>query len=557
MFKKTLLALTIASVSSASVASTFATGVSEADATLIAKQVAGNCLDTATAYGVTLSNAGGFAFAATGTTDDTALTDQNTADTYEAPAVVMTAPNQCDIFSDVIESSDSALYSSEGAAANGISANGVLIAGLGGYDDEDTITIDITNGLINTALSTSPTLGAALTSIKSINTDVIRFTAGGAIDPFKILALDGLVVTPDAGSATLGASAVIRDTTGLDYDNTGTATTLVELATQYSASVGYVFDGIIDVQTNRENLIQDAEVTDTSKGYTDTTSEEDTAELDSAVLVATLETSQGNLVPTEGTITLTSTQAGGFSWMNSLDTDTATAGITTADLATGVEWTGYGAKDTSDDFTPGDDSTPVYSLNTAQDELTITFTVGGGALDPFHKIVFDTAQNDSDGTTSGSAISKQDYTASISVEDASENSADVATNVAVGGWDLNGSVVTVPYMPFGAITQPILRHTNNGSQTGNISARYRLETDGTDINPDWVDLGVVVTDAAPGMVNLLSPVMDAVVSTSGLASGKVELEITTNVPTGDVTVFAGAKITDSQTDRLTIGTFDD
>jgi hypothetical protein len=553
MFKKTLLALSIASVSSVSVASTFATGVSEDDADLIAKQVA-NCQDTATAYGVTLDNSGGYTLTASGTLTD-ALTDVQTADIYEAPSVKMTGNTTCDVTSDVIESADSAKYSSEGAAANGISANGVLIAGLGGYDDEDTITIDITNGAINTALSTSPSLGAA-TSIKSINSEVVRFTITTDKLAFAILPLTGLIVTPDSGSTTVGASAEVRDTTGLVYDDTGAATTLVELASQYSASVGYVFDGIIDVQTNRENLIQDTDVDDKSKGYTATVSDEDSSEEDSAVLVATLETTQGNLVPTEGTITLTSSNAAGFSWMASLDSAPGTPGITSSDLADGIEWTGYGAKDTSNDFGTGDDSTPVYSLNTAQDVLTITFTVGGGALDALHKIEFDTADNDSDAAT-GNTISKQEYTASISVEDASGNSADVATNVAVGEWDLNGSVVTVPYMPFGAITQPILRHTNNGSQTGNISARYRLETDGTDINPDWVDLGVVVEDAAPGMVNLLSPVMDKVVSTSGLTSGKVELEITTNVPTGDVTIFAGAKITDSQTDRLTIGTFDD
>jgi hypothetical protein len=68
----------------------------------------------------------------------------------------------------------------------------------------------------------------------------------------------------------------------------------------------------------------------------------------------------------------------------------------------------------------------------------------------------------------------------------------------------------------------------------------------------WVQV-VSYGVAAPGMVNLLAPVMDAVMDDAGVTKGKVTLEITTNVPGTDVTVFAAAKITTSDTDRLAIG----
>jgi len=128
----------------------------------------------------------------------------------------------------------------------------------------------------------------------------------------------------------------------------------------------------------------------------------------------------------------------------------------------------------------------------------------------------------------------------------------VATNSALGEWTLNGSVVEVPYMPFGPNTQPIIRHTNDGGQTGDISLRYMVEG----VDTSYQDAGIIVAQAAPGVRNLLTEVNAAMVAAgydAATTGFKVALELTTNVPADDVKVTAGAKVTTSDSDRLSIG----
>jgi hypothetical protein len=132
--------------------------------------------------------------------------------------------------------------------------------------------------------------------------------------------------------------------------------------------------------------------------------------------------------------------------------------------------------------------------------------------------------------------------------------ANIGTDVAVGEWTINGSIVNVPYLPMGPNTQPILRHTNIGTADADISMRYILE--GTE---GWVDAGVIASSDGPGVTNILSAVEAALLadgldrSTTGF---KVALEFTTNAPASDITVFAAAKISADEQDRVTIGAFD-
>jgi len=231
----------------------------------------------------------------------------------------------------------------------------------------------------------------------------------------------------------------------------------------------------------------------------------------------------------------THTIKGDFSWMNT----NATAGVDAGELAAAFLATGAG------------DDAMVSTINAGMDTITVTATDGGANAVEAHTFVFTNA-----GVGTGNAVlNTQSFTVSTSVAyDAPVAAAATkvtATDAAAGSWTLNGSVVKVPYMPFGPVTQGILYHTNNGTKTGAISARYIVEGSNT-----WQDLGVVVASAGPGVTNLLGPVMDAVKTATGLTSGKVALEITTNVPNGDVVVTAAAKFTTTDSDRLTIGTFE-
>jgi hypothetical protein len=136
---------------------------------------------------------------------------------------------------------------------------------------------------------------------------------------------------------------------------------------------------------------------------------------------------------------------------------------------------------------------------------------------------------------------------------AAAGEATVATNVDIGEWTLNGSVVEVPYMPMGPNTQPFLRHTNDGSQSGDITLRYMIEGEHT----EYTDSVTLVEDADPGVRNLLTQIEAALLADGydrSAAGFKVALEITSNVPADDVKVTTGAKfINQENTDRLSIG----
>jgi hypothetical protein len=316
-----------------------------------------------------------------------------------------------------------------------------------------------------------------------------------------------------------------------------------------------LLDGVIDVQTERLTL-----AVNTNDAYNDQDAEDgdQAINVDSLLVETTLETAVGNLVPAQNQFVIT----GNFGWMMDNDAD-EDGELSSAEILAGIAYTPFATMNNDADAVnfeavddAGDDTITAAELNDAMTELTLTGVATGGVVDAYHRINFVVP-----GATNGeSVLLEQDFTVALTVSDGTTDTANdmVATAaVTAGEWALNGSVVNIPFMPFGPVTQPILRHTNIGVQTGDISARYMLETDGADENPSWVSLGVVVEDAQPGMVNLLGPVMEAAVADSGLTSGKMALEIITNVPAEDITVFSAAKFTTTDSDRLTVGAFQD
>ena len=125
-----------------------------------------------------------------------------------------------------------------------------------------------------------------------------------------------------------------------------------------------------------------------------------------------------------------------------------------------------------------------------------------------------------------------------------------------GEWVLNGSVLTVPYMPFGDNTQIILRHTNTGDQDGNITIRYMIEAQtGRAADAAWVSIPTALaTPSTGGVLNIAGEVLAAIKAHAGVTKGKVAIEITTEAPEGDITVYAAYKVVTEQ-DRGFVGTF--
>ncbi|MBQ4849234.1 hypothetical protein [Pseudoalteromonas sp. MMG012] len=128
------------------------------------------------------------------------------------------------------------------------------------------------------------------------------------------------------------------------------------------------------------------------------------------------------------------------------------------------------------------------------------------------------------------------------------------STVSFGSWTLNGSVVDVPYMPFGDNTAAILRLTNESSKTGDLTVRYMLEADsaGNNAVTAWKSVGVVAS-IGPGVTNISDVVMNAIKADAGVTKGKVAIELTTNVPTADVSVTAIFKVISEQ-DRGVVAT---
>jgi hypothetical protein len=577
MFKKTLLAASILG------ASTFAANAAQITVTVdeepTAKETAIDAAATATlkdacttaaaTLGVSVVQpATGGPFAITAGADQTVNVVAGTADfQFTDPSVTASGAETCDVVvGDQVIGASTAKYSAEGAAANGVVLDVDVITGIGGVAAEQTIIFTVEGGTIDQTLS----LGATLTTGDPVSTasvftltgvvgNTILFSANGDYPTTavqrQILELKGVAVIPNTGVTEVTLSAETTNTSGIVVDNAD-AEGVTNIAPQYSASVPVVLDGVIDVTDERKSLAVIAK-----DSYNSSEPGKDTAEAaneDTLVVKVDVETSQGNLVPTEATITL----KGKFGWLAEL---AATAGDlpTTGEISTSgaVAWTPYAdyGSETGGTYTAptsGDDTTPVYAVNATYDELTIKFTPGGteAELDAYHEIRLAVPA----GNTTG--LDTQDYLATVTTSDGGTGSAIVVpADTAVGAWSLNGSVVTIPYMAFGPNTRPIIRHFSTSNQVGDITVQYILEDNDTDNGDDWQSVGVVKTDVANGMLNITKDVMDAILEDAGLDSdvdnGKVAIEITTNVPAAGVTVFAGYNVKNSADDRAVVGTF--
>lgn len=569
MFKKTLLALAITGASLSANAGILAVDVTEGSTSTTATDILATtggvnaCAAAATTLGVTADASGNTVDATVAHTITMAAAAANAADIYSATSsVVYTGADACTVtVGDVLVSADDAKYSQEGAAANGLTVTAKQITGIGGLTDEDTIAFTVTGGTVNENLSANALLDAGNgTTLLGVVGNTVRFAATQDFDPRSILELTGLVVTPTAGADAVSISSEVVNTAGVQYDSSA-AVEITKISKQFSATAHVMADGIIDVATERfdfENLAANKDSSDTALAVLTV----DGVNSDTLVIDVTQNTKQGNLAAAAGELVI----AGNFSWMMDLDAD-ADGKLSATEIESGFVYSTYTALNTLANagqlITPGSNvaTAAKASLNTDMTELTIPVvatTVAdaniGFAIDKYQVVTFTPAGTTGDAATS---LETTTFTASFDFEDASKNDLNVTTGLPVGEWTLNGSVVEVPYIPFGPNTQPIIRHTNTGSQTGDISVRYMVEEgNGLAQTNTWKSLGILVQDAKPGVRNLLTVVTDALVAELGQDKFKVALEVTTNVPGDDVTVYSAAKFSNAENqDRLVIGAF--
>jgi len=389
----------------------------------------------------------------------------------------------------------------------------------GGDVDTDTAPA---NYVTNAANAGSVTIGLLNTAENVLTYRVTEIVAGATTIGETILLadieFDRDAVVADGGVTVTYAAKTAADDAIDSGDNS--EADLFSTTAQFVTEVTTAFDATIDVEESRLQF-DDNDVVDTLVIDIDTDAALTFAVAAADVLVDVVVT-------------------GDFSY---LDTDPGTDGIQLHANAS-VELTGSVSADGSAALTATTATWEDIDV-TAADTLTITVDATGAVANKSTNVIPEqTFSVDLD-------INYDDF-GDVEGGGGTQGSDTESVNDDAGEWDLNGSVVEIPFMPFGPVTQPIIYHTNNGAQTGDVTMRYMVQGDHT----SYQSTGILVSQAEPGVRNLLSEVTAALLAegydatTTGF---KVALELTTNVPANDVKVTAAAKFTTSDSDRLSIG----
>lgn len=401
------------------------------------------------------------------------------------------------------------------------------------YTVNDTVTFTVSGAEFDTATSV-PVLTAALgggdaatLGLLSVTANTVSFritaqtdgAANGVIYTGGTFTLSGMQLVTSTVLDTTGAVNVsysAATNTGAALDNTGTLVDdAVNVIAQFSSSVTKAANGIIDVNNDRQQF----------------TAVDEGANNDTIVVTPVEAVAATHDADYTGA---THVLKGDFSWM---ETD-GDAGIDAAELAAAFAATG--AADTY-----------ASVINADGNEITVTVTDAAAA----NTVEAMTLTFTNAGVGTGNAVlPTQSYTvdSTIAYNTAVPAAATKVTQVAeaAGSWTLNGKVAEIPYMPFGDNTQVIMRATNTGTQTGDVTVRYMLEG----VDSTWNEVSGTVTSLAPGVTNIADLVMNAIKADAGVTKGKVAIEITANVPTGDASFYAAYKVV-SETDRGFVGIF--
>lgn len=569
MFKKTLLAFAITgAVTGAANAAQIVTGHTDAGVVLTGTAV-NNCDIAAVQLGAILQNSGN----SEGGSDDV-ITPNNATGRGDVGSAVMTGADACQATQFETRTTTTVKASIEAAQVGAAQLPGAIIAGIGGYEDESTITIDIRNANVDLTKTVAPFLeysvgahldnlgnpvaatGVLTVPVLDITAERVRFTVpvGQDIPALAVISIEDvfLSATGLTGTTVVEIKSKATNTASLDYDVTDW-TPVLELKPQYSAAVTRAYDAVIDVTEQRQSLLADSSVLPG-----------DALDNDQFILTVTQEVTAGigsELASTGGVLSITSKETGGFGWMDTDGSGTISAGEIAASAM--LSTTAVSGADTL--FAGTLDATnTVLTYTTGADGSP---TAGAQTLDLVYNVNFDTSALHAAGVTNPLSpfIDAQMFEASFSAFSTAPTvkemkACDAATGLVceidAGEWVLNGSVLTVPYMPFGDNTQVILRHTNTGDQDGKISIRYMIEELPTRAADNaWVSIPTALaTESKGGVLDIKTEVMDAIMAHAGVTKGKVAIEITTEAPEGDITVYAAYKVL-SESDRGFVGTF--
>lgn len=422
--------------------------------------------------------------------------------------------------------------SQEGAAGQASIAVPNAVVTLGAeYTINDTVTFTVSGADFDTTNSVpalAATLGGGDTATFGLlsttaNTVTFRITAhtdgaaNGVVYTGGTFTLSGMVMTTasvlDAtGDISVAYSAMTNNQQALD--TSGTLSDVAQtVVAQFSATSSKMLNGVIDVENDRYQFTAGNDTTTTD--VLEVTTAEAATATHTAVYDGSVEVLKGS-----------------FMWMD----DDADGTVEAAELTTHFTPLGLG------------DDTFTKAINAAGDEITVTWTDGGANAAEVHRYTFTAVPADEVvlPTQTITVSNTTNYTTAA----AAAATKSVQSDAAAGAWTLNGKVAEINYMPFGDNTQVIMRATNTGTKSGSLTVRYMLEG----VDSTWNTVSGSVTTLMPGVTNIADLVMDAIKADAGVTKGKVAIEVTANVPTNDVTIYASYKVL-SEEDRGFIGNF--
>jgi len=156
--------------------------------------------------------------------------------------------------------------------------------------------------------------------------------------------------------------------------------------------------------------------------------------------------------------------------------------------------------------------------------ITLTIDPSGDAVIPTQAITIDTEVNFATVATDLSTSPSFPATA-----------LDTVVAVSGGAWDLNGTSKNISYMPYGENVSQIIYLTNSGSVEGAISY-VAYDEAGTKFE------GTLPSMTTAKGITQLAGELKTDLATQGFTAGKLNITITVNAPSGQITAYAAYNV---------------
>ena len=324
-------------------------------------------------------------------------------------------------------------------------------------------------------------------------TEVNTTNGNSTVDAFFNVCVAGCDFDAQAIDAANGVTLSFSAKTGtnLPLDTSGGAdrsTALFVTGSQFKASVPVSFDGVVDVNDNRESFTNG--VTDSATFAVDPFAQSCGLATDPCEFVYLVAT------PDDQDVTITSD----FGWV--FDSNAAAGLQPTAGVFTLPNCGAPAFTSTSIAATCGFGDS-VVAIDTGINNAA----AGGGVVLPATSFVSTHVLN---------------YLGADAAGNANTPSSVTVTNVVLGGWTLNGFQAKVAYMPFQTGIGQVIYIANRSDQTGTITIDW-IDQNG---NSGSFDIGSVNA----GSTRAIGPAINAGLPEAQREGGRLALTITANVP---------------------------